>query len=333
MDAIKLSGAQKAALVLLSMPEETSLKILSMMNEEEIRQISFNMADLGWVSTEIVKEVADQFNDEVSKNSVFFSNLNNAENLLEKAIGKDKAQELMSEIKGPQSHNAWQKLGKVNEEMLAIYLRNEHPQITALVLSKIPAENAAKILSIFPEPLSFDIINRMLSITSIKKEILDKVEKILKTEFIITLGKTLKQDSFEMMAEVFNSFDRNTESKFMKLLENNTPEVAEKIKNLMFTFEDFIRLDQRAIRLILKNIDKSKLVIALRGAKDDVKKLFYSSMSNRAAKIIQEEIDALGPVRVKEVEEAQSSIVLIAKDLINKGEIDLLDKFAETQYI
>jgi flagellar motor switch protein FliG len=333
MDLAKISGAQKAALVLLSMPEDTSLKILSMMSEEEIRQISFNMADLGWVSSDIVKDIADQFNDEVGKSSTFFGNLNNAERLLEKAVGKDKAQELMGEIRGPNNKSAWEKLGKVNEEMLAIYLRNEHPQITALVLSKIPAENSAKILSIFPENLTFDIINRMLNITSIKKEVLDKVEKILKSEFIITLGKTLKQNSFEMMAEVFNSFDRSTETKFMKLLENNLPDAAEKIKNLMFTFEDFIRLDQRSIRILLKIVDKNKLVIALRGANEEVKNLFYSSMSQRATKIIQEEIETIGPIRVKDVEEAQNYIVLIAKDLIAKGEIDLLDKLAEAQYI
>jgi flagellar motor switch protein FliG len=333
MDLAKISGAQKAALVLLSMPEDTSLKILSMMSEEEIRQISFNMADLGWVSSDVVKDIADQFNDEVGKSSTFFGNLNNAERLLEKAVGKDKAQELMGEIRGPSNKSAWEKLGKVNEEMLAIYLRNEHPQITALVLSKIPAENSAKILSIFPENLTFDIINRMLNITSIKKEVLDKVEKILKSEFIITLGKTLKQNSFEMMAEVFNSFDRSTETKFMKLLENNLPDAAEKIKNLMFTFEDFIRLDQRSIRVLLKIVDKNKLVIALRGANEEVKNLFYSSMSQRATKIIQEEIETIGPIRVKDVEEAQNYIVLIAKDLIAKGEIDLLDKLSEAQYI
>jgi flagellar motor switch protein FliG len=333
MELVKLTGAQKAALIVLSIPEEASLKLLSMMSEEEIREISINMSDLGWVSSEVIRDVANQFSEEVNKNSTFFGNLNNAEKLLEKAIGKDKAEELMNEIKGPNSRSAWEKLGKVNEDMLANYLRNEHPQITALVLSKMPAENSAKILSIFPDNLSFDIINRMLNITAIKKEILDTVEKILRSEFIITLGRTLKQDSFEMMAEVFNCFDRSTESKFMKLLESYIPDAAEKIKNLMFTFEDFIRLDTKAIRLILKSVDKNKLIIALRGAKDDIKNLFLSSMSNRAANIVKEEIEGLGPVRVKEVEEAQSYIVMIAKELIVKGEIDLLDKSSEAQYI
>jgi len=333
MELAKLNGAQKAALVILSIPEETSLKLLSMMNEEEIRQISVNMSDLGWVSSEVIREVAGEFNEEVNKSSTLFGNLNNAEKLLEKAVGKDKAEELMGELKGPNSKSAWERLGKVNEDMLANYLRNEHPQITALVLSKMPAENSAKILSIFHESLSFDIINRMLNITAIKKEILDKVEKILRSEFIITLGRTLKQDSFEMMAEVFNCFDRSTESKFMKLLERSLPDAAEKIKNLMFIFEDFVRLDARAIRLILVSVDKNKLIVALRGAKDDLRNLFLSSMSNRAANIVKEEIEALGPVRVKEIDEAQSYIVAIAKDLIVKGEIDLLDKSSKVQYI
>jgi flagellar motor switch protein FliG len=334
MDSIKLTGAQKAALIILSIPEEVSLKMLSMMNEEEIRQISINMSDLGWVSSEVIQDVASQFDEEVSKSSVLFGNLQNAEQLLEKAVGKDRASELISEVRGSSSSKtAWEKLGKVSEDMLANYLRNEHPQITALVLSKMPAENSAKILSIFDESLSFDIINRMLNITSIKKETLDKVEKILKSEFIITLGRTLKQDSFEMMAEVFNCFDRSTELKFMKLLEGYIPDAAEKIKNLMFTFEDFIRLDTRAIRSILMSVDKVKLIVALRGAKDDVKNLFLSSMSNRAANIIKEEIEALGPVRVKEVDEAQSFIVAVAKSLMVKGEIDLLDKSSKAQYI
>lgn len=331
-DINKLKGPQKVAIVILSMSEENATKMFSMMSEEEIREVSHAMSHLGAVSPEVVDKILQQFITSVSGDTNYFGNLQTTKKLLERVLDKDRVDSLMEEIQGPQGRNTWEKLGNVNEEMLALYLRNEHPQTAALVISKMAAEHSAKVLSNLPEQFAFEVIIRMLSMGSVKKEVLDRVEKILRAEFISTISKTHKRDSFEMMAEIFNSLDRSSEVKYMTLLETKFPEEADKIKNLMFTFEDLVKLDSRGIQILLRAIDKSKLTIALKGSSDKVKELFLSNMSQRASRIIQEELESLGPIRVREVDESQSEIVNIAKELISKGEIDLAEDESD-QYI
>jgi flagellar motor switch protein FliG len=212
----------------------------------------------------------------------------------------------------------------VNEDLLAIYFRNEHPQTAALILSKIAPDHAAKVLSNLPDSFAFEIIARILNIGTVKKEVLERVEKILRAEFISSIGRTQKYDSFEMIAEIFNSLDRNSESKYMSMLENNIPEAASKIKDLMFTFEDLVKITSRGIQRLLRDVEKSKLTVALKGASDQVKKVLFASMSQRAAKIIIDELELMGPVRVREVDMARTEIVNIAKSLIDSGEIDVV---------
>ena len=324
-DLGKLKGSQKVAIVLLSMSEENATKMFSMMSEEEIREVSHAMSHLGSVSPEVVDRILSQFISSVSGDNNYFGSLQTTKKLLEKVLDRDRVDALLEEIQGPQGRDTWEKLGNVNEEILALYLRNEHPQTAALVISKMKAEHSAKVLSNLPEQFSFEVMVRMLNMGSVKKEVLDRVEKILRAEFISSISKTHKRDSFEMMAEIFNSFDRNSEVKFMTLLEGKFPEAADKIKNLMFTFEDLIKVDSKGIQTILRAIDKSKLTIALKGSSDKVKDLFLSNMSQRASRILQEELESLGPIRVREVDEAQSEIINVTKELISKGEIDLSD--------
>jgi flagellar motor switch protein FliG len=160
---------------------------------------------------------------------------------------------------------------------------------------------------------------------SVKKEVLEKIEKTLRTEFISTLTKTQKYDNNQVMAEIFNNFDRTTESKFMEMLEKYSVEAAEKIKSLMFTFDDMKKIDTVGIQAILKAIDKSRLALAMKGTTEEIRKKFIDNMSQRAAKILLEEIEGMGPVRLKDVDEAQGEIINVAKDLINRGEIELSD--------
>lgn len=324
-DISKLKGPQKVAIVLLSMSDENATKIFSMMSEEEIREVSHAMSHLGAVSPEVVDRILMQFTGAFNGENSYFGNLQTTKKLLERVLDKDRVEALMDEIQGPQGKNTWEKLGNVNEEMLALYLRNEHPQTAALVISKMSPEHSSKVLSNLPDQFSFEVITRMLNMDSVKKEVLDRVEKILRAEFISTISKTHKQDSFEMMAEIFNSLDRNSEVKYMTMLEEKLPEAADKIKNLMFTFEDLVKLDSKGIQTLLRAIDKSKLTIALKGASDKVKEVFFSNMSQRASRIIQEELESLGPIRVRDVDESQSEIVNVAKELIAKGEVEIAE--------
>ena len=162
---------------------------------------------------------------------------------------------------------------------------------------------------------------RMLRMDSVQKEVLDSLEKTLRKEFMSNLSKSTRRDAHELIADIFNSLDRNTENRFMDALEERNRESAERVKSLMFTFEDLVRVDSQGIQILLRNIDKDKLAIALKGSSDTVKDLFFNNMSTRAGKIIKEDMDAMGPVRMRDVEEALQYIVATAKDLANNGEI------------
>jgi flagellar motor switch protein FliG len=323
-DIEKLTASQKVAIVLLSLSDENATKVFSLMSEEEITDISHAMSRLGAVSPEVIENVMGNVYAELAGDSMFLGNMHSTERLLDKILDKERVTTLMDEIRGPQGRNTWEKLANVNEEMLALYFRNEHPQTAALVLSKISPDHAAKVLSFLPDSFAFEIISRILSIGSVKKEILERVEKILRAEFISSVGKTQKHDTFEMLAEIFNNLDRNSESKFMSMLESNIPDAATKIKDMMFTFNDLAKIDSKGIQRLLREVEKSKLTLSLKGAPEEVKKLLLASMSQRAAKIIEEDLMALGSVRVKDVDAARGEVVAAAKRLIEAGEIDIV---------
>lgn len=332
-DLGKLTGVQKVAIVLLSLSDENATRIFALMTEEEIAEISHAMSHLGAVSPDVIESIMTQLSNDIAGDSMFLGNIQTTERLLEKILDPDKVQSLMDEIKGPQGRNTWEKLANVNEELLALYFRNEHPQTAALVLSKISPEHAAKVLSNLPDSFAFEIISRILNIGNVKKEVLERVERILRAEFISSVGKTQKSDSFQMLAEIFNNFDRNSESKFMGMLEKSIPDAANRIKERMFTFADLTKIDTKGIQRLLRDIEKSKLTLALKGASDELKNVIYGSMSQRAAKIIQEDLMALGKVRVKDVDEARAEIVAAAKALMDAGEIEIImdntDEFVE----
>ena len=332
-DIAKLTGVQKVAIVLLSLSDENATRVFSLMTEDEISEVSHAMSHLGSVSPDVIDFVMGSLNSDLAGDSSFLGNIQTTERLLEKILDKDKVQNLMDEIRGPQGRNTWEKLANVNEELLALYFRNEHPQTAALVLSKISPEHAAKVLGNLPDSFAFEIISRILSMGTVKKEVLERVERILRAEFISSVGKTQKYDSFEMLAEIFNNFDRNSESKFMSMLENHLPEAATKVKDRMFTFEDLTKIDTKGIQRLLRDVEKSKLTIALKGASEKLKSIIFSSMSQRAASIIQEDLMALGKVRVKDVDSARAEVVAVAKSLIDAGEIDIVmdnsDEFVE----
>jgi len=227
----------------------------------------------------------------------------------------------------------WDKLANVNEQVLANYLKNEYPQTVAVVLSKIRPDHAARVLGALPEDFSLEVIMRMLRMETVQKEILEKVEQTLRLEFMSNLARTTKRDAHEMMAEIFNSFDRQTEQRFISSLEERNRESAEKIRSLMFTFEDLQKLDPNGIQTLLRAVEKDKLALALKGASDLIKDLFFSNMSERAGKILREDMESLGPVRLKDVDEAQMIMVNNAKDLAAKGEILLADSKGDDELV
>ena len=308
-----ISGQQKAAILMLSLDEERSASLFSLMDDEEIKELSVVMASLGKINSNVVEQLLQEFTEKISNTGTLIGTYESTERLLAKALDKDRVSVIMEEIRGPAGRTMWDKLGNVNEHVLANYLKNEYPQTIAVILSKIKAEHAAKVIALFPENFAMEIVMRMLRMDSVQKEVLDGLEK--------TLRKVTKRDSHELIADIFNSLDRNTETRFMEALEERNRESAERVKSLMFTFEDLIRVDSQGIQVLLRNVDKDKLAIALKGASDTIKDLFFNNMSSRAGKIIKEDMEAMGPVRLRDVEEAQQYIVTTTKDLANSGEI------------
>jgi flagellar motor switch protein FliG len=274
-----------------------------------------------------------EFVDMMSASGVVIGTYDSTERLLMKALGKERVDSIMEDIRGPAGRTTWDKLGNVSEEILATYLKNEYPQTIALVLSKIKADHAARVLTVMPEELTTEVMMRMLSMESVKKDVLDGIEKTLRVEFMSNLAKTQRRDSHEMMADIFNNFDRNTEQRFMAVLEERNKDSAERIRALMFTFEDLSKVDPSGVQTLMRAIDKDKLAIALKGASETIKDLFFSNMSERASKILREDMEAMGPVRLKDVDEAQMYIVTVAKDLAAKGEIIIADASGEDQLV
>jgi flagellar motor switch protein FliG len=329
----KLTGSQKAAMFLMAIGEEAAVKLFAMMDDEEIRELSNIMSTLGTVNAEIVERVFMEFAENVSSSGAVVGNQDSTERLLVKALGKGRVDGIMEEIRGPAGRTTWDKLGNVSEEILANFLKNEYPQTISVVLSKIKPDHAARVLMNLPEELSVEVIMRMISMESVKKDVMDGIEKTLRMEFMSNLAKRQTRDSHEMLAEIFNNFDRNAESKFMGKLEERNAESAERIRALMFTFEDLLKIDSKGIQTLLRSIDKDKLPVALKGASDTIKDLFFGNMSERATKILKEDMEAMGPVRIKDVDEAQMAIVTVAKDLASSGEIIIASDNEEDQMV
>lgn len=332
-DFRSLTGPEKAAIMVLAMGEENAIKLFSVMDDEEIRELSQTMANLGTVSSNLVERLFVEFAEQLSSTGSLVGSYESTERLLTKVLDPDRVGQIMEEIRGPAGRTMWDKLANVNEVVLANYLKNEYPQTVAVVLSKIKGDHASRVLASLPESFAMEVIMRMLRMEAVQKEVLDDVERTLRNEFMTNLARTARRDSHEMMAEIFNSLDRNTENRFMTLLEERNRDSAERIKALMFTFEDLQKLDPSGVQTLLRAVDKDKLGIALKGASEQIKELFFGNMSERAAKILKEDMAALGPVRLRDVDDAQMEMVNQAKDLAAKGEIVISEGSAEDELI
>lgn len=320
-DYRSLTGPEKAAIFLLAIGEEHAAKLFALMDDEEIKEISQTMANLGSVSSNIVERLFVEFADMLSSTGSLMGTFDSTERLLGKVLGKERVDAIMEEIRGPAGRTMWDKLGNVNEQVLANYLKNEYPQTVAVILSKIKPDHAARVLALLPENFAMEVIMRMLRMDAVQKEVLDELERTLRTEFMSNLARTNRRDAHEMMADIFNALDRNTEQRFMMALEERNRESAEKIKALMFTFEDLSRLDPGGIQTLLRSVEKDKLGIALKGASDGLRDMFFSNMSERAGKILREDMQNMGPVRMRDVDDAQLYMVNLAKELSAQGEI------------
>jgi flagellar motor switch protein FliG len=308
---------------MLSLGEQYGAKIWGLLDDDELRQLSVVMSSLGMVEAESVEKLMIEFVGRLSASGALMGDYDATERLLQQYLPPERVTGVMDEIRGPAGRNMWEKLSNVPEEVLANYLKNEYPQTVAVVISKLRPEHAARVLAILPEDLALDVVSRMLKMEAVQKEVIERLEQTLRTEFMSNIAQTRRRDAHEVMAEIFNNFDRQTETRFITALEEDNREAAERIKTLMFTFDDLVRLDTGSAQTLMRHIDKDKLAVALKGATEPVRQFFLSNMSTRAAKMLVDDMQAMGPVRLRDVDEAQVLLVNLAKDLAAKGEIIL----------
>jgi len=322
---LNLTGPQKAATLMLALGEEQAAKVFGRLHEDEIRDLSLAMAALGTVSAEMVEQVAQEFRTQLGQAGHLVGSYESTERLLLKTMPKERVAQIMEEIRGPAGRTMWDKLGNVNEAVLANYLKNEYPQTVSVVLSKVRPDHAARVLSLLPEGFAMEVVMRMLRMETVQKEALEGVERTLRMEFMSNLARSSRRDAHEVMAEIFNNLDRAAEGRILAALEERNRESAEKIRALMFTFDDLQRLDGAGIQVLLRAVPKDKLTLALKGASEPLRDLFFRNLSERASKLLKDDLAGLGPVKLRDVDEAQALIVSAAKDLAAQGQIQMSD--------
>jgi len=321
----RYSGPQRAAALLLVLGEEHGKPIWESLSVDEVKELSSVMAQLGRIPASVVEYLLLQFSGEVSGMASLHGSFESTERLLASVMPDDKVKEVMEDIRGPSGRTMWDKLSNVSEGVLAAYLKNEYPQTVAVILSKLRADHAARVLSELPREFGVEVVTRMLRMDAVQKEVVTQVEQTLKTEFMSNLARTQKRDPHESMAELFNAMDRSTEEAMLGALEEKAPDSAERIRSLMFTFEDLTKLMPSAIAAVVKSADKKIMALALKAASEEQRAVFFGGMTERASALLREDMANMGPVRARDCEDAQGDLVRLAKSLADRGEIVLVD--------
>lgn len=328
-----MSGPQRAAALLLLLGEAEGAPIWQRLEEDEIKTVSHAMVQLGSLEAETVEKLIIDFVSRLSSGGGITSNFERTESLLLKIFPSEQVSMIMAEIKGASGKRVWASIAQVDPEILAAFLRNEYPQTVAVVLSKVRSDYAAKVLTLLPEEFAIDVLNRMLRMETVQKEALRHIEETLRVEFVATIAQSARRDAHEMMADVFNAFDRQTEGRFLAALDQGNRGSAKRIRELMFTFEDLMKLDPGSVQTLMRSVDNETLCRALKGADERVRGFFMAQMSTRAAKNLTDEMSSIGPIRLKEVDEAQAKMTELAKDLADKGEIMIAKNSAEEELV
>ncbi|MDO9713402.1 flagellar motor switch protein FliG [Paracraurococcus lichenis] len=315
-----------AAVVLMVLDEQRAHAIFERFEENEIRRASRAMANLGKVPIERVETVLARFQAEVGKIGTVIGTAETTERLLRRLLPQEKVSDIMDEIRGPEGKTMWEKLANISPEVLATYLRTELAQTAAVILSKLPAQHAARVLALLPETSVDEIILRMVRMDSIQKHVLNDIETTLQREFITNLSRSYERDSSQIVAEILNRADKGLVGRLMSQIENREPHAASRIKRIMFTFDDLVRVDRSTFGTLVAECPAERLQLALTAAAPELRELFFGSMSQRAAAQMREEVENTPPQRRKSVEDAQADIISIAKRLADDGRIIILEE-------
>ena len=319
----KLTGRQKAAIFLISLGPERSASIMKNLGEEEIEQLTLEIANVRQVSTEQRERINEEFyNLYMAKEYISSGGIEYAKEVLEKALGNQKAVDIINRLTASLQVRPFDFVRKADPNQLLTFIQGEHPQTIALIMAYLDPEQSASVIASLPEELQTEVARRIAILDRTSPEIIKEIESVLEKK----LSNMMVQDfttagGINSVVQILNRVDRSTEKTILETLEIQDPELAEDIKRLMFVFEDIIHLDDRSIQHVLREVDQKDLALALKGASEEVKVKIKNNMSKRAGELLEEEIEFMGPVRLRDVEEAQQRIVGIIRRLEDAGEI------------
>ncbi|OFZ39169.1 MAG: flagellar motor switch protein FliG [Bdellovibrionales bacterium RIFOXYD12_FULL_39_22] len=315
-----MSGQDRAALLLSSLGMQTTQLIFQYMKDNDVKRMVNAMGNVKKAPIWMVKKVLEEFYSALNEDASLLFADNRGRDFIVSALGEDRAKQLLGQIIDVASSNTLESLELVDTRTLSNFLINEHPQTIALIIAHLSPERKVDVLRRLPEGLQAEVVLRVANLDYVSPELIAQLDDVLKTE-LSTLGSidTSQIGGVEPIAEMLNLMDKNNEKNIMARVEEKDPELAEEIRKLMFVFEDLVYVDDRGVQNLLKEVDNQKLVIALKTAPEEIKTKLFKNMSNRAATLLKEDLDALGPTKLSDVEKAQSEIVQKAKELEAQG--------------
>lgn len=335
LDREHLSGKQKAAVLCLVLGEDLTAEIFKRLDDEEVQDISREISLIGPVPAEISDRVVEEFyNLTLAKEYITSGGIEYAKKVLIKSLGPEEAQKIIDRLtKLLEKSAGFSSLEKISPQQLSKFVQNEHPQTIALILAHLSAAQAAELISALPEDIRTDVIIRMANLEEISPEIVKKIASVLDQK-LETLGSYGLEEygGVKAVSELFNRMDRRASRHVLEQIESRDLELAASIRDLMFVFEDILLIDDLGVMEILKRVDKKSLAMALKGANDEIKTKFFRNMSQRATEMLKEEMEYLGPIRVKEVERAQHEIVEVVRNLEEEGVI-LIGSAGDDEYV
>ena len=319
----KLTGKQKAAILLISMGPDVSASVYKHLTEEEIERLTLEISNVKKVDSKKKDEVMEEFQQlAMAQDYISQGGIGYAKTILEKALGKEQAQDIINRLTSSLQVRPFDFARRADPSQILNFIQNEHPQTIALILSYLDPQQAGQILSELPQDVQADVARRIAIMDRTSPEIISEVEAILERKLSATVTQDYTQTGgIEAVVEVLNGVDRSTEKTILDTLEVQDPELAEEIKKRMFVFEDIVTLDNRSIQRVIRDCENEDLLLALKVASEEVKEVVFRNMSSRMAETFKEEMQYMGPVRLRDVEEAQSRIVGVIRKLEDAGEI------------
>lgn len=334
LSVVDLTGKQKVAILLISLGQEVSVKLLKLMTEEEIEEVTLEIANFKKVDPDLQEEILREFyNLAIAQEYIMQGGVDYARNILQNALGDNRADEIIGRLSSFLRVTPFDFLKHTDSKQLLSFIQNEHPQTIALIMCFLEPENAAPVLAGLPPEVQVDVARRVANMDRTSPEVIREVERVIEQKVSAVMTTEITQSGgVKNLVEVLNRVDRSTEKAIMENLEDSDPELADEVKRLMFVFEDIKLLDDRAIQTVLGQADKKDLALALKSVGEEVKEKILKNMSKRAASSLQEDMDFMGPVRLKDVEDAQQRVVNIIRRLEDSGEI-IIERGGQTQFV